>query len=107
MLWLHGEIRTPPFSTRGRLTAGELLRRLRRGDKLEVPESRPMPSIGARCHELRINDGDVTWRIVYRLDVDVDAVVILEVFRKKTRATPAKVLQVCRNRLKAYDSESE
>jgi phage-related protein len=49
----------------------------------------------------------VTWRIVYRLDVDVDAVVILEVFRKKTRATPAKVLQVCRNRLKAYDSESD
>lgn len=56
-------------------------------------------------HELRINDGDVTWRIIYRLDAD--AVVILEVFRKKTQATPAKVLQVCRNRLKAYESESE
>ena len=82
-----------------------MLRRLQRGDRLEMPESRPMPSIGSRCHELRINDGNVMWRIVYRLDVD--AVVILDVFKKKSRATPANVLEVCRNRLKAYESESE
>jgi phage-related protein len=48
-----------------------------------------MPAIGARCHELRIPDAQATWRIVYRLDPD--AVVIAEVFSKKTAATPRQV----------------
>ena len=43
--------------------------------------SRPMPSIGKRCHELRINHMDKTWRIVYH--IDEDAIVILEVFANK------------------------
>ena len=60
-----------------------------------------MPSIGLRCHELRINDQDKTWRIVYR--VDDDAIVILEVFAKKTRATPQRVIDTCKSRIKEYD----
>jgi phage-related protein len=60
-----------------------------------------MPSIGARCHELRIQDADSTWRIVYR--VDRDAVIIAEVFAKKTQATPTSVINACRGRLRGYD----
>ena len=60
-----------------------------------------MPTIGPRCHELRITDVDATWRLVYRLDSD--AVVIAEVFRKKTEATPEAVLKTCRRRLRQYD----
>jgi phage-related protein len=104
LVWLHGEIKTPPFSAEGRMEASVLLRRLQRGETLSMPHSRPMPSIGARCHELRIPDRDQTWRIIYRLDPD--AIVILEVFTKKTRATPQHVLVVCRRRLKAYDGRS-
>jgi len=102
LAWLHGEIRTPPMSSAARLEAGFLLRRLQRGDRLDLPHSRPMPDIGPRCHELRIPDETVTWRIVYR--IDTDAVVILDVFAKKTPQTPASVIQSCRRRLKAYDS---
>ena len=101
MVWLYGEIKTPPFSTRARLEAGVLLRRLQRGEALGLPHSRPMGVIGARCHELRINDADVTWRIVYR--VDRDAVIILDVFRKKTARTPEAVLRRCRARMRSYD----
>jgi phage-related protein len=36
--------------------------------------------------------------------IDKDAIVILEVFAKKTRQTPAAVLATCRKRLKEYDS---
>ncbi len=61
-----------------------------------------MPSVGARCHELRINDADNTRRIVYR--IDEDAIVILEVFAKKTGKTPKKILDVCKQRLRHYDS---
>jgi Phage derived protein Gp49-like (DUF891) len=58
-------------------------------------------SIGPRCHELRINDEDVTWRIIYR--VDEDAVVVVDVFSKKTAKTPKRALEVCRQRLRKYD----
>lgn len=72
-----------------------------RGDSLSMPQSRPMPSIGARCHELRVNDSGSSWRLVYR--IDSDAIVILEVFTKKTGATPKAVIATCRKRLKEYD----
>ena len=64
-----------------------------------------MPSIGRRCYELRINDAGKTWRIVYRLDVD--AVVIGDVFQKTTRTTPARVIADCARRLRAYDRATE
>jgi phage-related protein len=60
-----------------------------------------MPDIGARCHELRVVDEGVTWRLVYR--VDPDAIVIADVFAKKTARTPVAVLGTFRRRLKEYD----
>jgi phage-related protein len=101
LVWLHGEVKTPPFSKEARVEAGVLLGRLQGGESLGMPHSRPMPSIGRRCHELRIRDENRIWRIVYR--ADPDAVVIAEVFAKTTRQTPAHVIDDCRRRLKAYD----
>ena len=103
LAWLHGEVKTPPFSPVARVEAGFLLRRLQVGETLALPHSRPMPSIGPRCHELRINDRNVTWRIVHR--VDPDAIVILEVFRKSTAKTPLPVIAMCKRRLRMYDDE--
>lgn len=102
LVWLKGEIKTPPFSRSGRLAAGVLLRRLQQGESLGMPESRPMPSIGTHCHELRIIDGNRTWRIIYR--VDPDAILILDVFSKKTRRTPKRVIEACKQRLARYDA---
>jgi len=101
LVWLHGEIKTPPLSTEARIETGYLLRRLQVGEKLSLPQSRPMPSIGRRCHELRIDDQNRTWRIVYHLDSD--AVVILDVFEKKTHRTPEEVLENCKRRIQMYD----
>src|SRR5262245_64977031 len=101
LVWLHGEIRSPPFSKAARIEAGQLLRLLQQGARLTMPHSRPMVSVGARCHELRIRDAGVSWRIVYRLDPD--AVVILDVFEKRSRKTPHQVLHACRGRLKRYE----
>jgi phage-related protein len=104
LVWLHGAVKSPPFGTAARIDAGYLLRLLQRGEKLGMPHSRPMPSIGTHCHELRINDERCTWRIIYRLDAD--AVLILEVFEKKTGKTPKSVIQACVARIKAYDHET-
>ena len=101
LIWLHGEVKTPPFSPTARLEAGFLLRRLQQGELLGMPHSRPMSAIGPRCHELRIKDVGVTWRIIYRSDPD--AIVILEVFSKKTPRTPEAVIETCRQRLRSYD----
>jgi phage-related protein len=102
LVWLRGEVKTPPFSVEARVEAGFLLRRLQRGESLGLPHSRPIPSIGLQCHELRINDSNQTWRIVYY--VATDAVVILDLFSKKTPAIPNKVLMNCKRRLAAYTS---
>ena len=67
-----------------------------------MPHSRPMPTVGPRCHELRIRDALVTWRIIYR--IDADAIVILEVFSKRTPRTPALVTETCRQRIRGYDN---
>jgi len=66
-----------------------------------MPQSRAMPTIGRRCHELRINDETETWRILYR--IDPDAIVIVHVFSKKTARTPKTMIHLCKTRLKAYD----
>ena len=100
---LHGVIKTPPMSQRARIEAGYLLRLLQRGDPVGMPHSRPMPVIGARCHELRIIDANKIWRIIYR--VDRDAVVIADVFEKKTQKTPKPVINACKGRLRDYDAD--
>jgi len=100
LVWMHGEVKTPPFSHTARVEASFLLRRLQNGETIDMPTSRRMPTIGSNCHELRIEDGNVTWRIFYH--IDSDAIVILEVFQKKTRAAPKQAVEVAKKRLRAY-----
>lgn len=104
LLWLYGQVKTPPFSKAARIETGFLLRRLQQGEKLSMPQSRPMASIAARCHELRVNDEGRTWRLVYR--VDSDAILILAIFAKKTEKTPDEIIRSCRKRLRDYDDAS-
>ena len=104
LVWLEGEVKTPPFSKAARLEAGFLLRQLQLGEKLELPHSRPLPMIGARCHELRIVDQDATWRIIYR--IDDDAIVIAEVFSKKTAKLPKTIIDTVKKRFREYDKAS-
>lgn len=100
LVWLSGQVKTPPLSGEARVEAGFLLRRLQQGQTLGLPHSRPMPVVGTQCHELRINDRNQTWRVLYH--VASDAVVILDVFSKKTETTPASVLDACQQRLAAF-----
>lgn len=101
LVWLHGEVKTPPFSQEGRYEAGVLLRLLQEGERLEMPQAEPLPLIGPRCGVLRVRDGGHNWRIVYR--VDTDAILVLEVYAKKTRQMPKAVVERCRKRLARYD----
>ena len=95
LVWLHGEIKTPPFSQEARVEAGFLLRQLQQGELLALPHSRPMPEIGRHCHELRIEDQTQTRRIIYCLDPD--AIIITEVFSKKRRKPHQRSLRRARS----------
>jgi phage-related protein len=101
LIWLHGEIKTPPFTGEGRREAGVLLGMIQAGISIGMPRSRPMPSIGAGCHELRVRDAGHHWRIIYR--VDPAAVLILAVFPKGTQKTPKAIIDECKGRMARYD----
>jgi phage-related protein len=123
LVWLSGEVKTPPFSPSARIEAGILLRRLQEGEILSLPVSRPMPSrvhlkfakknemlppsIASHCHELRIDDSEANkkWRIIYR--IDSDAIIIADVFQKTTQKMPTRVIENCQTRLRWYAQISE
>jgi phage-related protein len=95
------------MSSEARVEGGMLLRRLQRGETLAMPESRAMPSIGARCHELRIDDiaQKKEWRIIYY--IGNVAIAVLDVSTKETRTTPVDVIKNCKRRLAAFKSRDE
>ena len=103
LVWLHGEIKTPPFTAERRQEAGMLLRLLQEGERLGMPQAEALPDVGSRCGALRIRDAEHNWRIMYR--IDSDAIVILEVYSKKTRKIPDEVMERCSKRLKQYDED--
>lgn len=91
------------MSAAARNAVGRLLRRLQEGESLGMPRSRPMPSIGAQIHELRVNDESQTWRVIYR--VDAEEIVVAEIFSKKVQQTPSAVIATCKARYVRYDEK--
>lgn len=64
-----------------------------------------MPDIAPGVHELRINDDNKEWRIVYR--IVPGEIVVADVFRKTTEKTPLQVLDRCRRRFKEYENRDQ
>lgn len=102
LVWLHGEVKTPPFSTEARREAGMLLGLLQAGVTFDMPHAEPLPDVGPRCGALRIRDAEHNWRIMYR--IDPDAILVLEVYAKKTAKIPRRIIDRCKKRLKEYDA---
>ncbi len=67
-----------------------------------MPQSRPMPSIGPACHELRVRDDRHVWRIVYRIESDL--ILIVDVFAKTTPAAMDRAIRRCKKRLRDHDA---
>jgi phage-related protein len=105
LVWLHGQIKTPPLGTKARIEMGYNLRLLQQGAMLGMPCARPMRTIGRACYELRARDAGVHWRLMYR--VDDDAIVIVGVFSKTSQATAERIIDICRRRLALYDAAAK
>ena len=61
LVWLKGEVKTPPFGEKARIEAGFLLRRLQQGDTLSLPQSRPRPHPQA-CSIPAESDWPTIWK---------------------------------------------
>src|SRR5207248_9015838 len=92
----------PQFTLEGRQEAGMLLRLLQEGEQLEMPQAEALPAVGPRCGALRVRDAGHNWRIMYR--IDSDAVLVLDVYPKKTQKIPDEVIERCQERIKQYDA---
>lgn len=79
-----------------------LLRLLQEGERLAMPQAERLPDVGPGCGALRVRDAEHNWRIMYR--IDADAVLILDVYAKKTRKIPDAAIDRCKQRLNRYDA---
>jgi phage-related protein len=79
-----------------------LLRLLQEGEQLGMPQAEALPDVGPRCGALRVRDAEQNWRILYR--IEADAVLVIDVFSKKTRKLPKEIIERCRRRLKQFDA---
>lgn len=101
LLWLYGEVKSPPLSIDGRRELGYLLREIQEGVALSLPHSRPMPVIGSNVHELRVKDREGAWRLIYQ--IREKEILVLNIFKKKTQQTPQDMVEVCKKRIRHYE----
>ena len=105
-LILLGDVEKSLKSVQSRIdTLAPMFLQLELGEMLEMPQSKPMTSVGKRCHELRFKDGKNDWRIIYR--IDSDATILASMFKKKTNKTPKQIIELSQQRLKQYDIDKQ
>ena len=90
-------IRGFPEDARSRL--GRQIFRLQMGESLELPGSRPMPSVATGAAELRVRDANGIYRVFY-YTASAKGIVVFHAFVKKTQRTPPLEIEVARKRLK-------
>jgi len=81
-----------------RVDVAESMSRLDAGELLSMPLSRPMPEVGRGVHELRLNSFHGVYRVLYVVRPGI--VGVLHAFKKTTRSTPLRSLELARKRLK-------
>ncbi len=91
------EIEGIPKSVREDLA--DALARLELGQRLSMPLSRPMPSVGPGVHELRLRDRSGVYRIIYAF-VAREQIYVVHAFKKTTEKTPQHNIDVAKKRIK-------
>lgn len=89
-----------------KIEIGTLLMMLQQGQSLGEPQSKPMKSIHAKAHELRVKDKKGAYRVIYVLSIQ-DQILIPHAFTKKTQKTPQKEIELSIKRLKEMLNETK
>ena len=91
------ELKKFPIEIQGDVV--DIVSRINRGELLQMPLSRPMPSIGLKVHELRLKDKTGQFRFFYWIKVG-DAIYFVHAFQKKTQELPRKEIDIVIKRVK-------
>lgn len=86
----RSEIRNFPEQVRNEL--GYLIFRLQKGDRLDMPQSKPIPAVAKGVYELRVRGSDVAYRAFYYLKYE-EGILVFHCFKKKTQKTPLKEIE--------------
>jgi phage-related protein len=78
---------------------GKALFFLQRGESLQMPLSKSMPSVAKGVSELRIKGVDGIYRVFYLVKSE-SGVIVFHAFMKKTQKTPPLEIELARARLK-------
>jgi phage-related protein len=71
---------------------------------LQLPDSRPIPSVAAGVAELRVRDENGIYRAFY-YTASVRGILVFHAFVKKTQRTPPLEIELARKRLKEVLNE--
>lgn len=92
------------FPERARQEAGHQLDQVQRG--LDPDDWKPMATIGQGVREIRIRDASGAFRVIYLAKL-ASAVYVLHCFRKRTRKTAKKDLDLAAKRYRELVKELE
>ena len=87
------------FPKEVRLRLGKGLFRLQMGERIGMPNSRPMPVVADGVSELRVKSKDGAYRAFYYTE-SARGVIVFHALVKKTQQTPPLELELARKRLK-------
>ncbi len=87
------------FPINARKTIGQAIWELQKGEKLSMPLSRSIKSIGSGVEEIRVKDLHGTYRVFYLVRMK-DRIIVFHAFLKKTQKTPQKEIKTAKKRLK-------
>lgn len=82
-----------------RVKVGYQLHLLQQGEKLQMPQARPMSSVASGAYELRVKSRDGIFRVFYILKLE-DGIFVFHAFQKKTEKTPVDEIKLGQKRLK-------
>ena len=85
------------FPAGARHDVGYQIWRVQLGEPAE--DFKPMPAIGPGVEEIRVRDASGAYRVIYTARL-ADAVYVLHVFQKRTRATPRADMELAAQRFK-------
>ncbi len=87
------------FPAHVRKVIGQAILELQKGEKLFMPLSRPVKSVGHGVEEIRSKDSSGTYRIFYLARMQ-DRIIVFHAFMKKTQKTPKQEIKTAKNRLR-------
>ena len=87
------------FPVNVRKAIGQAILELQRGEKLSMPLSRPVKSVGPGVKEIRSKDSNGIYRTFYLARMK-DRIIVFHAFIKKTKKTPEKEIKIAQKRLK-------